>query len=221
MRKYFGLLKSLNRKTVYFNLKYLPFKQAVRFPILLSRKVYLKKVAGRIIFECPVRTGMIRIGLWDIGISDHRVSRSIWEVAGTVVFRGTSTIGCGAKIIVGSEGTLIMGDGLKLSAESTVIAYLKVCFGNDCGISWDTLIMDTDFHKIKDGNGTVINNPKPVILGNNIWVGCRSLILKGAEIPDNCIIGANSVVSRKLEKKSCIYAGSPAVCVKENVSWEY
>lgn len=46
-------------------------------------------------------------------------------------------------------------------------------------------------------------------IGNNVFIGMRSIILQGANIGDNVIIGAGSVVSGKVESNS-VYAGNPA-----------
>lgn len=46
-------------------------------------------------------------------------------------------------------------------------------------------------------------------IGSNVFIGQKALILKGADIGDNVIIGAGSVVSRKLEDNA-VYAGVPA-----------
>lgn len=220
MGKIRKLASIFNFKTVYFNFKYLPFRQAVRFPFLISGKVSLRTMQGKIRLECPVSFGLIRIGLGDVGIFDNRRSRSIWDVSGTVVFKGKANIGHGSKISVGKSGILILGNNFNITAETSIVAHSQITFGNDCLLSWDTLIMDTDFHAITDSSNTVINGDQPIYIGNKVWIGCRNLILKGSVIPDNSIVGANSLVSRVLEKENCLYAGNPIKCIKEDVNWE-
>ena len=92
-RKVLRLLKVLSRqnfKTIYLNFKYLPFRQAIRIPIKVSKKVYLWQTGGQIIFDCPIKSEMIQIGYGSVGIFDKEVSRSIWQVSGTVIFRGNA-----------------------------------------------------------------------------------------------------------------------------------
>lgn len=79
--------------------------------------------------------------------------------------------------------------------------------------------MDYDFHEIIDENNCVINEPEEIIIGNNVWIGCRCLILKGVEIKDGSVVGANSTVTRQLEKENSVYAGNPVKCIKENIKW--
>lgn len=213
------LLAKLNFKTIYFNLKYLPFRQAVKLPILLSRKVYLREMKGKITIEGPIETGLIKIGYGKVGIFDNRRSRSIWEVSGEVVFKGKANIGHGSKISVGKEGKLVLGSRFVVTAESSIVAHHSVEIGDDCLFSWDILLMDTDFHEMKDETGAVMNAPKPVKIGNKVWIGCRVLILKGTEIPDGCVVGANSSVSKKLEMENSLYVGQPCRLSKSGISW--
>ena len=54
---------------------------------------------------------------------------------------------------------------------------------------------------------------KPVSIGENVFIGCNSIILKGATIGDNTTIGAGSVVSGTIPA-NCIAAGNPARVIK-------
>jgi len=116
----------VNLKTIYFNLKYLPFRQAIRIPILVSKRVYLQRTRGKIILDCPIQSGMIRIGYGKSGISDQKASRSIWRVSGTVIFKGRAYIGHGLKLSVG--GTLILGNEFKITSESHIVAENRIEF---------------------------------------------------------------------------------------------
>ena len=91
MKKIVQTLKDINLKTLYFNLKYFSLRQALKFPVLISKNVYLKEVSGKIHFECPIKFGLIRIGYGNVGIFDKKMSRTIWDVSGDVTFRGYGT----------------------------------------------------------------------------------------------------------------------------------
>jgi acetyltransferase-like isoleucine patch superfamily enzyme len=181
-------------KTLYFNLKYLPFKQAVRIPIFVSRHVWLYKLQGKIIVEQNIACGQIKIGFDCVAAFDWEKSRTIWHNTGTIIFKGRAFIGHGSKISVG--GTLTIGSGFSITAESTIMCLKNVDFGDNCLLSWQIMVMDTDFHTIKNAAGSIINQPAPIKVGSQVWIGCRCTILKGASIPDNCVIAANSVVRK-------------------------
>ena len=207
----------INLKSIYFNFHYLPFNQAIKLPILLSNKVYLNCVNGELAIQGKLKTGMIRIGFKNVGIFDQKYSRSIWEVSGKVVFQGNAFIGHGSKISVGPEGEIIFGKNFTISAESSIVSFKRIVLGDNCVLSWDILLMDTDFHKIMTKSGVILNNPKEINIGANVLIGLRSVIFKGTTIPNNTVISALSNVRGKFKIENTIIGGNPAEVQLSNV----
>ncbi|GKX67452.1 acyltransferase [Inconstantimicrobium mannanitabidum] len=207
-------------KTLIFNFKYFPLKTALKLPILVNYNVCLKEISGEVILDTDIRRGIVKIGFGDIGIFDKNKSRSIWQVAGKVIFKGKSNIGHGSRISVNKDGELILGSNFQISAESSIICNKSITFGDNCLMSWDCLIMDTDFHKIFNINNQRLNNDKPIIIGSNVWIGCRNTILKGAVIGDNVIVAANSSICGYMKGENQIIGGSPMRVLKSDVYWE-
>ena len=206
--------------TVFFNFKYFPFGQAIKLPVFVSHRVWLMQTSGSIQIEGPIRRGMITIGFGRIGIFDRHNSRSIWLVAGSVIFKGSARFGHGCKLSVGGRGRLVVGDRFTISAESTIVANTKVEIGRNVLFSWDILLADTDFHNINDESGDVINPDTPVIIGDDVWIGCRSLILKGSQIPSGTIVAAGTTITSTVQYgKNSIVGGNPVRALKENVNW--
>lgn len=220
LRKFLKILIHVNYNTIVFNFKYLPFRTALLFPIIVSRHVYLKKYKGQIIFKCPIHSGIVKLGYSRVSIFDEKQSRAIWFVSGTVIFNGPCDIGQGAKIGVGPEGILEFGEKFQLTAESTILCTTSVKTGTNVMISWETLIMDDDLHNIYDVDGNIINQSSPIIIGNNVWIGCRCLILKGTEIPSETIVAANSLISKKMDGQRQIIGGNPCHLLKTDVYWK-
>ncbi len=79
--------------------------------------------------------------------------------------------------------------------------------------------MDTDAHPIYNNEMTIINEDKTIRIGHHVWIGCKSMILKGAEIADGCIIGANTFINNKFLNVNSIIAGNPAKIVKSEIKW--
>ena len=220
MIRFLKFLFHLNFKTLYFNFTYLPFHQAKKLPFLVSRKVYLSQTKGVVSIEGPITTGMIRIGYGDVGIFDKKRSRSIWQVSGKVIFKGTAHLGHGSKISVGKQGVLELGPNFALTAESAIVSHKQIVFGKNCLVSWECLIMDTDFHKIYDAEGQWVNPPKEIIIGDKVWLGARNTLLKGTKIASHSIIGANSQVSKDISDQSGLFAGNPIKHLKDGIHWE-
>lgn len=220
LRRIYLALRGLP-KTLLFNLTYFPLRDALRLPVWISHHVWLKNVGGEVVLDvssASLRSGLVRIGFNDVGIFDRRYSRSVWELSGKVIFRGEALIGHGSKISV--SGVLDLGARFTMTAESTIVSRKRVRFGEGCLLSWDVLVMDTDFHEIFDGDGNRINEDDEIRIGDGVWLGCRTLVLKGVEIEDGCIIAANTTVTRPMKGERKLIAGNPACIKKDDVRWE-
>ncbi len=214
--KYWLLILLGFPKIIFFNLRYFPLSIAIKLPILVTHRVNIKKAKGKVIINGKIKRGMVRIAFADVSISDTK-ERSLWNVEGTIIFKGIANFGAGCKIAVGKNAELIFGDKFCITAKSEIACFKKIEFGNNCLLSWDILVMDTDSHPVFDVDGNLLNEDKAIKVGNHVWIGCRSLILKGTEIADDCVIAAQSVLTRKFNKSNCILAGQPAQIVKQNV----
>lgn len=64
--------------------------------------------------------------------------------------------------------------------------------------------MDCDFHRIYQ-NGCLINCDRPIIIGNSVWLGMNSVVLKGAQIPSGSVVAAGSIVTKTLPYENTIY----------------
>ncbi len=212
--------KYINFKTLYFNFKYLPLSVAIKFPIWVASNTYIKSAKGVIRISAPIKTGMIRLGCGNIGIFDDKKSRGIWQVAGSLEFCGKARLGHGFKVSVGPSGKIVFGKNFRISAETALVALNEISFGENVLLSWDILVMDNDFHKILNKENVQINNPKPIIFGNDIWVGCRSTILKGVTIADNNVIAAGTILSKSIPESGNVVGGNPIGVIKNDIQWQ-
>lgn len=207
-------------KTIWFNLKYLPLKQAVRLPVWVHWNTHVRVQRGGIVLKGLVTLAQVRYGFHEVPVMNFKDQSSIIiDEGGKLIFEGTAHIGKGTKINV-SGGVLTLGNDFKVSASTQINCYHKITFGKDIQFAWDCLVMDSDTHKIFDENDYRINEDKEIILGDSIWIGCRSTILKGSVIPSNTVIGACSFVSGKGFESKSIIAGVPAIILKKIGRWE-
>jgi acetyltransferase-like isoleucine patch superfamily enzyme len=203
-----------------FNFRYFPARVAWRLPVRLHHKVFLRHLGGAVRLEGPIVPGRVWIGFPGVGIFDERTSRSIWESAGTVTFRGTARLGHGTRISVGPAGVLTIGDAFTVTAETAIVCHRSVEIGERCLFSWQILVMDTDFHDIRDDAGNHVNPPEPVRFGDHVWVGCRCTVLKGAAIPADTVVAATSCITGAIEGTRQLIGGSPARVLRTGVNWE-
>lgn len=120
-------------------------------------------------------------------------------------------------IVTRVEGaTISIGNNVGISG-ATIYARKGITIGDNTNIGGNTKILDNDFHPIdpqariaddKDKIGTA-----PVVIGENCFIGCNALILKGTQLGNNCVVGAGAVVSGKFED-NCVIAGNPAKVIR-------
>lgn len=132
------------------------------------------------------------------------------------------------KLTCGLHGVIEIGDNSMLNGVS-VTAYESVIIGKNCQIASATFISDTDFHptdpslREKQVLGHKIDfaqvAKKPVVIGDNVWIGWGCIILKGVHIGDNSIIAAGSVVLSDIPANS-LATGNPATVKKTYSSKE-
>lgn len=208
-------------KTLYFNFHYFDFNTALRLPVLIYNRSVLLKTGGRIVIDGSVRAGMVKFGAYGLGTQDKLYSRTIWEVSGTVVIKGKASFGRGSRISVGRDATLTIGEHFTITGGSEIICQREINFGSECLLSWDILIMDTDFHHVLNEKGEVTNFPRPINIGNHVWIGCRNTILKGVTIGDDNIISANSTITKGVEETKSVIGGHGkyAGVIKRGVAW--
>ncbi|HEH9419594.1 TPA: hypothetical protein SIA31_003682 [Aeromonas sobria] len=98
---------------------------------------------------------------------------------------------------------------------------LTIKIGKHCMLSSNVLFRPSDGHTIFDiTTGSILNKSKPIVLGDHIWVGASATFLKGAEIPNNSIVGTGSIISRKFTEEFTAIAGIPASVLKKGVGWD-
>jgi len=145
--------------------------------------------------------------------------------------------GCNHRIVIGRGCRFVHGgmiwfedDGCQLvvgegsSFENVEIAVAEphsmVRIGGDCMFAYDIDIRTTDSHSVLDATtGQRINHAQSVCIGDHVWVGAHSVILKGVSIADNSIVAAGAVVCSGSAHQGVILAGNPAKVVREGVTW--
>lgn len=99
---------------------------------------------------------------------------------------------------------------------SVVAEACQISFGEDCMIGHDVTVYDSDFHPLVPSDRlTNVIPPKraDVIIGNNVFIGSHSVILKGTKIGDGCVVAAGSIVNG-IFPPSKLIGGNPARVIR-------
>lgn len=165
---------------------------------------------------------------WRLRLHGHKVGRRLASRAWnpfecSLSGRRKISIGDGVSIRrnvsfwVKRGAELAIGDGCLFTGDTYVRAARSIRFGSH--------VLVAEFVSVRDANhGTAagrsiaeqLSEHGPVEIGNDVWIGAGCRILKGARIPDGCVIAANSVVleSSGLEPDG-IYGGVPVRLLKK------
>ena len=111
------------------------------------------------------------------------------------------------------SATVTIGDSCYLNGIE-IASQSSVTIGTLCIVA-DCLIMDTDFHSIETHrhDTSALVKTKPIEIGNNVWIGNRTIILKGVQVGENSVVGAGTVV-RQAVPANAVVVGNPQQIVK-------
>lgn len=115
-----------------------------------------------------------------------------------------------AKLYTGKGGKLIVGRNSRLNGVH-IDARVLVQIGDNVRMAPYTIILDSDFHDVKDHFSDGLS--KPTIIEDNVWLATRSTILKGVRIGKGSVVAAGAVVTKDVPP-NCIVAGVPAKVIR-------
>ncbi|MDR1846634.1 MAG: Coenzyme F420 hydrogenase/dehydrogenase, beta subunit C-terminal domain, partial [Bacteroidales bacterium] len=152
--------------------------------------------------------GSLTMGRKQVSTS-HKETRLLLEPNAKMRIEGNYTMYADSYIRVVKNGELIIKSGF-INEGVQITCASKVSVGEGCVIARDVVIRDYDGHTIDIPDYKIA---KPIIIGNHVWIGNRSMILKGVTIGDGAIIAAGSIVTKDVPPQ-CIVAGVPAKVIK-------
>lgn len=216
MNKNIKFLLSLP-KTIYFNCKMFPLKIALQLPVLISFDTEVGGVKrGMMKFNCPSHFGMARIGF--SGSDGVPAQKGYISVKGSFICGDNFRIASGGSIRVDRGAELTIGKNFFANKNVQISCEKSITIGDDVLCGWNVGFRDSDGHIIYE-NGGEKSNQKPVIINNHVWIASYTDVLKGAEIPINCVIAWRSIVTKKFTEHNCLLGGTPCKVIRNNVDW--
>lgn len=195
------------------------FVAGLRYPLAHRQPIWL---GSRTVLDGHERItftdgGALRVGLGPFGLSsEHDTSVVRVRPGATLRCDGVVSLQRGVRVVV-DAGVLSIGHGTNVNGFAKILVAERVEIGAGCTISWDSQILDNDFHPITV-NGVEQPTTAPVVLEDRVWVGTGAIILKGVTVGEGSVVAAGAIVTRDVPPKS-IVAGSPATIVGPVDSW--
>jgi len=156
--------------------------------------------------------GVLQIG-HDLGHFPRGTSSVLRMADGaSLVLNGKHLILSGHQIDIAEGATLSLAGGY-INHDARISCSTGITIGDGTIIAEEVCIMDTDHHQL---HGSAMS--APVTIGNKVWIGNRSTILKGVTIGDGAVIAAGSVVTKDIPP-AALAGGVPAKVIRTGVSW--
>ena len=114
-----------------------------------------------------------------------------------------------------NECNLIIGEGTNIGHFNHIYATKSIIIGKKV-LTADKVYISDNLHSYENINIPIIDQPikqiSTVEIGDGSWLG-ENVCVIGAKIGKNCVVGANSVVTKDVPDY-CVAVGSPAKVIK-------
>jgi acetyltransferase-like isoleucine patch superfamily enzyme len=181
-------------------------------------------------------------GRWDLGDPPHNVAIGANSlVTGDLAFKrfhsrraSGLTLGAhctmeGVHFNVGAEGAIAIGDYCYFT-NVVLLCEMEITIGSYVMIGWNTTITDTDFHPVAPAEriaDAISQSPlgkgrprpeiakRPIVIGDDVWIGPAATILKGVTIGRGAWIEPGALVTRDVPAGARVL-GNPARTLAED-----
>lgn len=141
----------------------------------------------------------------------------------SVIYLGTNRHDYRLFVSLRNDSVFHMGKHNYIHQNLTIIlSEQRHCFIGDYGLfSYNIWIRNSDTHIVYDCRTRMRRNPtKSVYIGDHVWLGQESMILKGTEIDSGSIVGAKALVTGKKIPSNTSWGGNPARQIADEVFWD-
>jgi len=176
------------------------FRLTRPFLKVVNRFVFLAKVQSKVRFSVPVSSqfdGELQI----IG-------------TGSVTWGEHCRFGKDVVLETQGDGAIELGNNVRINQGTVIAAHSRVSIANDCLVGEYCSIRDAN-HEVKAGEliRAQGHSTSAIKIENDCWIGRGAVVLKGVTLHQGCVVGANSVVTKSLEKQ-VVAAGVPCKLIR-------
>jgi acetyltransferase-like isoleucine patch superfamily enzyme len=157
---------------------------------------------------------------WEATIANHQPSSDAIRI-------GANSLVLGQLLTFAHGGRIALGEWCYVGQNSRIWSGASITIGNYVLIAHNVMIMDNFTHPIDHlarraharatiGNRhaeTVDLGDRPVVIGDDVWIGANAVIMRGVNIGDRAIVSAGSVVRHDVPADAVV-AGNPAAIVR-------
>ncbi len=192
--------------SLYFNFRYLPFKQAVNLPIWITTNFRVDGLKKGQLVICEPKRKSIVFGCWGSHGLQQMKGKLLFSEGSRMIFRGRAIISQGSVFRMDNGASIDLGNDFYCNKNCFFRASRDIVFGNDCLVGWNVQINTSDGHAIFH-EGKKRLSDVPVIIGNHVWITSNIVIMKGVSIADGCIIAQGAIVAKSIKDCNALVGG--------------
>jgi len=115
------------------------------------------------------------------------------------------------ELVVRKGGRLVIGNSVSINNGTNIVCSLSIVIGDNTMIADLVIIRDHNGHEVDEGAG---DPAKAVIIGRNVWIGSRAMIMKGVTIGAHSVVAAGAVVTKDVPER-VVVGGCPATTLRK------
>lgn len=204
--------------SLFFCLRYLPFRQALYLPVLIHPCVRIKLHRGSISFHGRLHSSMLVFGFPGTEGQSNCQSLLSIERGGKLVVAEDVQMARGTRVVIGKQGVLQVGRHFWCNGDCFFNCTTKISIGDDNMYGWNISFNTTDGHHVYE-NGMQKPMEGEIAIGNHVWIASHCHVSKNTYITDDCVVAQNSLVGKRFETPKCLIGGMPAKILKNNFTW--
>lgn len=120
------------------------------------------------------------------------------------------------------DGLLVIGPGSTFVDVHLALTEpgSRMTIGRDCMFANDIDVRTGDSHSIvSQKTGERLNYAQDVQVGDHVWVGAHSVLLKGTSIATDSVVATGAIVTGRHETEGVVLGGNPARQLETGVTW--
>lgn len=114
-------------------------------------------------------------------------------------------------LICDQGATLSIGNNVFINGGSEIAATCHITIGHNALLGPEVRFMDSDYHDIHDHAKP--GKKEPIVIGDDVWIGARAMVLKGVTIGAGAVIAAGAIVTKDVPART-IVGGNPARVIR-------
>lgn len=210
--------------SIFFNLKAFPLNQALKFRVLVGPYVNFGQLHKGCIVLLKPHFACVRLGLGggSFKYGDRYSSYINISKGSKITIEGSLYMARGFVFNFTDNSQSFFGDKFSANYGSKISIARKFVCGRNLRLGWNVSIIDADGHIIKSKiDGTVVNAPQNIQIGNDVWLAADSVILKGVHVNNGVIVPYGSIITKSTSSDYVIWGGVPNRILKNNIFRDY